>query len=164
MSAEASAGRLPAGRLPVGPDTPVGELLDLVRAWLEDSVPRAWLEAGRRGGPAAVRLVRNRSDYEAWYPVFGRSGLVAPTWPAPYGGLGLDPALARRVEELLEPFNLGRLNPLGLNLVAPALMAHGTEEQRLRFLPPIVANEERWCQLFSEPGAGSDLASLGTRA
>ncbi|HEV8297047.1 MAG TPA: acyl-CoA dehydrogenase family protein, partial [Acidimicrobiales bacterium] len=56
------------------------------------------------------------------------------------------------------------LNPLGLNLAAPALFAHGTEQQRLRFLPPIVRNEEVWCQLFSEPGAGSDLASLATRA
>jgi alkylation response protein AidB-like acyl-CoA dehydrogenase len=59
---------------------------------------------------------------------------------------------------------LGRLNPLGLNLAAPALFAHGTEEQRLRYLPPLVRNEEVWCQLFSEPGAGSDLASLATKA
>ena len=60
--------------------------------------------------------------------------------------------------------DLSRLNPLGLNNAAAALFSHGTEEQRLRFLPPIVRNEEKWCQLFSEPGAGSDLASLGTRA
>ena len=53
---------------------------------------------------------------------------------------------------------------MGLNLAAPALFAHGSEEQRLRYLPPIVRNEEVWCQLFSEPGAGSDLASLATRA
>jgi alkylation response protein AidB-like acyl-CoA dehydrogenase len=89
---------------------------------------------------------------------------VVPTWPVAYGGLDLPPALARRVEQVLAPYNLGRLNPLGLNLCAPALFAHGTEEQRLRYLPRIVDNTERWCQLFSEPGAGSDLASLATRA
>ena len=127
--------------------------------------PAAWVEAGRRGGPAAVRKVRTRAEYEAWYPAFGRSGLVAATWPRAYGGLdlaaGRGPAGRARS---CGPFNLGRLNPLGLNLAAPALFAHGTEEQRLRFLPPIVRNEEVWCQLFSEPGAGSDLASLATRA
>jgi alkylation response protein AidB-like acyl-CoA dehydrogenase len=90
--------------------------------------------------------------------------LVAPTWPAEYGGLNLGRPLARLVDDELRPYNLGRLNPLGLNLAAPALFAHGTESQRRRFLPPIVRNEEVWCQLFSEPGAGSDLASLSTRA
>jgi alkylation response protein AidB-like acyl-CoA dehydrogenase len=108
--------------------------------------------------------VRTRKDYEDWYPAFGVSGLVVPTWPVAYGGLDLSPAVARRVDEELRPFNLGRLNPLGLNLAAPALFAHGSEEQRARFLPPIVRNEERWCQLFSEPGSGSDLASLATTA
>jgi alkylation response protein AidB-like acyl-CoA dehydrogenase len=87
-----------------------------------------------------------------------------PTWPVAYGGLDLPPAVARVAEAELAPYNLGRLNPLGLNLAAPALFAHGTEAQRLRFLPRIVDNTEVWCQLFSEPGAGSDLASLATRA
>ena len=107
--------------------------------------------------------MRSRSDYEEWYPTFAATGLVAATWPVEYGGAGLSAADARVVEAELTPFNLGRLNPLGLNLAAPALFAHGSEAQRRRFLPPIVANKEVWCQLFSEPGAGSDLASLSTR-
>ena len=116
--------------------------------------------------PSAVRSceVRTFAEYEAWYPTFASSGLVVPTWPQPYGGLDLDVATACDIARVIAPYNLGRLNPLGLNLCVPALFAHGTEEQRLRFLPRIVDNTERWCQLFSEPGAGSDLASLGTRA
>jgi alkylation response protein AidB-like acyl-CoA dehydrogenase len=152
------------GRLAIGPDTAPDHALAAVRAWVEECVPPAWVAAGRRGGPQEVRTVRTRAEYEAWYPVYGASGLVVPTWPVEYGGLDLAPGVARRLDEELRPFNLGRLNPLGLNLAAPALFAHGTEEQRLRYLPPIVRNEERWCQLFSEPGSGSDLASLATRA
>jgi alkylation response protein AidB-like acyl-CoA dehydrogenase len=153
-----------ATRLAIDAGTSEADAIDAVRAWVDANVPRAWVEAGRAGGAAAVRTVRTRAEYEAWYPVFASSGLVAPTWPVDYAGLDLPMGLARRVEQELAPFNLGRLNPLGLNLAAPALFAHGTEEQRLRFLPPIVRNEEVWCQLFSEPGAGSDLASLATRA
>jgi alkylation response protein AidB-like acyl-CoA dehydrogenase len=142
----------------------VDDVLRAVREWVRDVVPPSWVDAGERGGPAEVRRVRSRSQYEAWYPAFGSSGLVVPSWPVAYGGLDLPGDVARRVDEELRPYNLGRLNPLGLNLAAPALFAHGTEEQRLRFLPPIVRNEETWCQLFSEPGSGSDLASLATRA
>ena len=142
----------------------VAEVVPLVRAWVHEHVPAAWREAAARGGAAAIREVRTRQDYERWYPTFGSSGLVVPTWPVAYGGLDVSPAVARAIEAELRPYNLGRLNPLGLNLAAPALFAHGTDEQRLRFLPPIVRNEEVWCQLFSEPGAGSDLASLATRA
>ena len=140
------------------------DLTARVRLWIETNVPPPWTDAAQNGGSAAIRKIRSRSDYEAWYPIFASSGLVAPTWPVEYGGAGLTPSEARLVEGVLAPFNLGRLNPLGLSLAAPALYAHGTEEQRLRFLPPIVKNEEVWCQLFSEPGAGSDLASLATRA
>jgi alkylation response protein AidB-like acyl-CoA dehydrogenase len=148
----------------IGAETSEAEVVDAVRAWIEAHVPRPWIDAGRAGGAARVRGVRTRAEYEAWYPVFADSGLVVPTWPVAYGGLDVSPAIARRAERELAPFNLGRLNPLGLNLAAPALFAHGTEDQRLRFLPPIVRNVEVWCQLFSEPAAGSDLASLATRA
>jgi len=153
-----------SSRIEVDAETPPHEAVRLTREWVEANVPRPWREAAARGGAAAIREVRTRGDYEAWYPRFGASGLVAATWPVDYGGLGVSAVVARAIEQELAPFNLGRLNPLGLNLAAPALFAHGTEAQRRRFLPPIVRNEEIWCQLFSEPGAGSDLASLATRA
>jgi alkylation response protein AidB-like acyl-CoA dehydrogenase len=148
----------------IAPDIAADAAVAAVRQWVEEHVPAAWRNAAARGGAPAIREVRSRQEYEAWYPVFGRSGLAAPTWPVEYGGLGVTSDVSRAIETVLRPYNLGRLNPLGLNLAAPALFAHGTEEQRLRFLPAIVRNEEVWCQLFSEPGAGSDLASLSTRA
>jgi alkylation response protein AidB-like acyl-CoA dehydrogenase len=140
------------------------DVVAAVEAWVATNVPTAWQEAGRASGPSAVRNVRTPADYRAWYPALGASGLVASQWPVEYGGLGWDRARATAAERVLAPYHLPRLNPLGLNLAAPALFAHGNEEQRLRYLPPIVRNEEVWCQLFSEPGAGSDLASLATRA
>ncbi len=139
------------------------QLLAAAQAWVEAHVPRAWRDAAP-GGRRAIREVRPIADYEAWYPTFASSGLAVATWPRAYLGLDLRPAQARVLDQVLGPLNLGRLNPLGLNNAAAALFAVGSEEQRLRFLPPIVRNEERWCQLFSEPGAGSDLASLATRA
>jgi alkylation response protein AidB-like acyl-CoA dehydrogenase len=140
------------------------EVTAAVRRWIEDEVPAEWREAAERGGPSLVRSVRSPVEYRAWYPAFAGSGLVVPRWPVPYGGLGWSRELARAAERVLAPCHLPRLNPLGLNLAAPALFGHGSEEQRLRFLPPIVSGEEVWCQLFSEPGAGSDLASVATRA
>ena len=140
------------------------EINAAVAGWVDEHVPQAWQDAARRGGRGAIRQARSRADYEAWYPVFADSGLVVATWPVEYGGIDLSAAQARVAEEVLAPFNLGRLNPLGLSAVAPPLFAYGSEEQRLRFLPPLVRNAEKWCQLLSEPGAGSDLASLATRA
>jgi alkylation response protein AidB-like acyl-CoA dehydrogenase len=150
-------------QLPIGPRSTPGEVAEAVRQWTREHVPESWRRAAL-GGSEAIRRVRSFQDYEQWYPVFGASGLVAPTWPVECGGLGLPNALARVAENELRPYNLGRLNPLGLNQAAAALFEYGTDEQRIRFLPPIVRNEEVWCQLFSEPGAGSDLASLACRA
>lgn len=150
--------------LAMQPGSEMDVAITAVRRWIAANVPAEWRSAAALGGPAEIRRIRSFSDYETWYPTFARSGLAVSTWPVAYGGLDLSPAVARAVESELAPFNLGRLNPLGLNLAAPALFAHGTEEQRLRFLLPMVRNEEVWCQLFSEPGAGSDLASLATRA
>lgn len=134
-----------------------------VERWVDAEVPAAWRTAAAQS-PAALRAVRSPADYQQWYPAFAASGLVVPTWAREHGGLGIGNPVARAIDEVLRPLRLSRLNPLGLNNAAAALFSHGTEEQRLRFLPPIVRNEEKWCQLFSEPGAGSDLASLATRA
>ncbi|MCB0994977.1 MAG: acyl-CoA dehydrogenase family protein [Acidimicrobiales bacterium] len=150
-------------RLAVNRDTGTDELRRAVQGWVEAHVPEAW-RAAAPGGHAAIRAVRPRHEYEAWYPTFADAGLVVPTWPVEYGGLDLSVEQARLIDAEIAPYNLGRLNPLGLNSVSPALFAHGTEEQRLRFLPPLVRNDEKWCQLMSEPGAGSDLASLAMRA
>jgi alkylation response protein AidB-like acyl-CoA dehydrogenase len=144
--------------------TTTAQVSAAVERWVKANVPSVWQEAARASGPSGVREVRAPDDYRSWYPTFAASGLVVPQWEPEYGGLGWTRVLARAAETALAPFHLPRLNPLGLNLTAPALFAHGTEEQRLRFLPPIVRNEQVWCQMFSEPGAGSDLASLATRA
>jgi len=149
--------------LPITADTSAADAVDAVRQWVETSVPAAWRSAATEG-PAALRAARTPADYRNWYPAFADSGLVAPTWLPEHGGLGIGNDVARAIETVLAPLRLARLNPLGLNNAAAALFSHGTEEQRLRFLPPIVRNDEKWCQLFSEPGAGSDLASLATRA
>jgi alkylation response protein AidB-like acyl-CoA dehydrogenase len=152
------------GRLPLDQSSSVDWSVGIVRAWIEQHVPAAWREAARQGGAKAIRAVRTRDDYEAWYPIYSRSGLVVPTWEPEYGGLGVTTAVAQAITDVLRPFNLRPLNILGLNNTAAALFMAGTDAQRRRFLPPMVANDEKWCQLFSEPGSGSDLASLATRA
>jgi alkylation response protein AidB-like acyl-CoA dehydrogenase len=86
--------------------TSASEAAALTKVWVEDRVPLSWREAAREGGRAAIRSVRSRTDYEAWYPTFGRSGLVVPTWPVAYGGLDVSPAVAKAIETELSPYNL----------------------------------------------------------
>jgi alkylation response protein AidB-like acyl-CoA dehydrogenase len=92
-------------------------------------------------------------------------GWAAPTWPAAYGGGGLTPAQARVVQQ--EMARVGAYNPMafgmGITMIGPTILDYGTEAQKARHIPPIVRGEVRWCVGYSEPGAGSDLASLQTR-
>ena len=74
-------------RLAVDATTSVDDCVTLTQAWVQEHVPVAWRDAAARGGNAAIREVRGRAEYEAWYPVFGASGLVMPTWAPEYGGL-----------------------------------------------------------------------------
>ncbi len=149
--------------IPIDRSTGTADVVAAVEQWVQTAVPETWRAAAAEG-PKALRAVRSPGEYRDWYPVFAASGLVVPTWLPEHGGLGVTNDVARAIETVLAPLRLTRLNPLGLNNAAAALFSHGTEEQRRRFLPPIVRDEEKWCQLFSEPGAGSDLASLATRA
>jgi len=100
-----------------------------------------------------------------WWDRLADSGWAVPTWPEEWLGKGLPGAAARTVAEELRTANVpGPPAGLGLLLAGPTILAHGTDEQRDRYLRPIVNGQEAWCQLFSEPGAGSDLASLQTKA
>ena len=100
-----------------------------------------------------------------WWRRLADARLSAPTWPAPYGH-GLPSAAGRAVTEELA--SAGVISPplghVGIRLAGPTLLEHGTDEQREALLPPLLRGEESWCQLWSEPGAGSDLPSLATRA
>jgi alkylation response protein AidB-like acyl-CoA dehydrogenase len=92
------------------------------------------------------------------------AGLVAPHWPPPYG-LGADPIHQLIIDDELRRATVRRpINPIGIGWAGPTLLHAGTEAQKQRYLLPLLAGEDMWCQLFSEPDAGSDLASLRTRA
>jgi alkylation response protein AidB-like acyl-CoA dehydrogenase len=99
-----------------------------------------------------------------WYKRMAAKGWIAPAWPCEYGGMGLLPAKLLIFLEEQERCGITRYQDHGVLMVGPVLMRHGTEAQRRRYLPKILACEEIWCQGYSEPNAGSDLASLRTRA
>jgi alkylation response protein AidB-like acyl-CoA dehydrogenase len=111
------------------------------------------------------RAVFTSDDQRVWLERMAAKGWTAPAWPREYGGAGLDPAEVRVLEEELRAIGArAPLKSLGMWMLAPILFEHGTEDQRREHLPPIARGEIRWCQGYSEPGAGSDLASLATRA
>jgi alkylation response protein AidB-like acyl-CoA dehydrogenase len=128
------------------------------RAWLEENWPALNAEY-----PDAGRYDPDRA--RAWQRRLAAGGWGAPSWPAEYGGRGFGP-LESTVwgEEKARAGAAIPFNVVGFGMAGPTLIAHGTPEQKARYLPPLLEGEEIWCQLFSEPGAGSDLASLQTRA
>ncbi len=134
------------------------------RAWLAVAFPPALAHtAAPAMGGAALR--DPRPDDELWRERMAAKGWGVPTWPRAYGGGGLSPARARVLAEEMK--RIGAANPIGgmgVMMFGPTLLEYGSEEQKKRHLPPITRGELRWCQGFSEPGAGSDLAALQTRA
>jgi alkylation response protein AidB-like acyl-CoA dehydrogenase len=105
-----------------------------------------------------------KDDYYCWHRIQFERGWAAPSWPAAYGGTGWDAIRQHIFSEECAYGWAPRMLPFGLNMVAPVLMEFGNDAQRERFLPKILSGEEFWCQGYSEPGSGSDLASLSTKA
>ena len=133
-----------------------------LRQWLRDNLP--W-EYGTGLPPRFDDLADEVSFLRGWQAKLSDGRWIGVSWPEEFGGRGTGPAEHYIVQEELAraraPELLGRI---GVNLVGPTLLAHGTAEQRQRWLSRILTAEDLWCQLFSEPDAGSDLASLSTRA
>ena len=133
------------------------------RAWLEANFPPSL--NGQGGLMNAEAPTPEEGDYKLWKQRMGAKGWGVPTWPAAYGGGGLNPSQARVLRE--EMGRLGAWNPIGgmgVMMFGPTLLEYGNEEQKQRHIPPIARGELRWCQGYSEPGSGSDLASLQTKA
>ncbi|MGZ3419869.1 MAG: acyl-CoA dehydrogenase family protein [Polyangiales bacterium] len=131
---------------------------DEVRAWIRQAMPPH---------------LRAKSDVDAhfeidevmeWHKILFQKGWVAPHWPKEFGGPGLDVTRRFILTEELELSGAPGLLPFGLAMVGPLIMQFGNEAQQKRFLPKILSGEEKWCQGYSEPNAGSDLASLRLRA
>ena len=138
------------------------------RAWLEANCPAGMREPIRSEGDLCWggRKWTFQSDAQKqWLEVMAARGWTVPDWPEDYGGGGLTGEQAIVLKE--EMHRIGARSPLssfGISMLGPALLKFGTEEQKRRYLPEIAGGEIRWCQGYSEPGAGSDLAGLQTRA
>jgi alkylation response protein AidB-like acyl-CoA dehydrogenase len=126
---------------------------------------REWLGVHLRRPPAFVDLAEEVAWGREWQATLAADRWVGVHWPHEYGGRSATPVqVALYQSEYARSQAPQPVNRVGINLVGPTLLAHGTDDQRLRYLPSILSAEEIWCQLFSEPDAGSDLASLSTRA
>jgi len=132
------------------------------RTWLEANFPKSLKGKG-------VSYIEDENpdgaDMKTWIDAMGEKGWGVPTWPKAYGGGGLTPAEARVLQQELN--RIGAFNPIGgmgTMMFGPTLLEYGTEDQKQQHIRAIAKQEVRWCQGFSEPGAGSDLASLQTKA
>ena len=135
-----------------------------VRAWLDESCP-----PGARG-PGETSSGGNKvpiqdSDTQRWLEVCAEKGYTVPNWPTEYGGAGLEKdEYLVLLDEMRRSRARAPLGGMGVTMIGPTLLEYGNEDQKSRHLTRIARGEIRWCQGYSEPGAGSDLASLRTRA
>jgi alkylation response protein AidB-like acyl-CoA dehydrogenase len=131
---------------------------DTVRAWLEANLPQ----------DLQLKVLNHKhlskEDYVRWHKILAGQGWVGTGWPVEYGGTGWSPVQRHIWEEECAAIGTPPILPFGVNMVAPVIMAFGNEAQKRYYLPRILNCDDWWCQGYSEPGSGSDLASLKTRA
>ena len=131
---------------------------DEARAFIAENYPP---ELRRKGGD---REDLGKEEMLSWHRILGKKGWVAPAWPKEHGGPGWTPVQRYLWGEELARADTVMILPFGINMVAPVIYTFGTPEQKAKFLPPTLSGDIWWCQGYSEPGAGSDLASLRTKA
>jgi len=129
-----------------------------VREWIASAMPADMAEAAENGADFAP------DEGLRWQKILNEKGWAAPHWPEEHGGPGWDVSKRFIFQDEMVRANAPGLSPFGLSMVGPLLIQFGTDEQKERFLPKILAGEETWCQGYSEPNAGSDLANLQLRA
>lgn len=146
-----------------GPDLELEDFRKEATAWLKDNFPASL--AGKAHYAMAERQTPG-ADLAAWKTAIGEKGWATPTWPTQYGGGGLSPKQARVLQQEMQ--KAGAFNPLmfgmGITMIGPTILDYGTEEQKAKHIPPIVRGDVQWCVGYSEPNAGSDLASLQMKA
>ncbi len=133
---------------------------DEVRAWLSDHLTDDLREAAVKSTSVFVEKPHTLK----WQAILHKKGWVAPTWPKEFGGTGWSEAERHIFASECARAGAPSLSPMGLRMVAPVIMQYGTAEQKSWYLPRILSGEDYWCQGYSEPGTGSDLASLSLRA
>jgi alkylation response protein AidB-like acyl-CoA dehydrogenase len=131
---------------------------DTVRAFLAANLPGDLQQKVRQ------HLRLQKDDYVRWHRIVAKQGWAAPAWPVEYGGPGWNATQRHIWEEECARAGTPPILPFGVNMVAPVIMAFGNAEQKAYYLPRILSCEDWWCQGYSEPGSGSDLASLKTTA
>src|ERR1700761_5221283 len=148
-----------------GGDTDLEAFRAEARTWLEENAPQGVRKQPDMTMEQMEGGLKPTADQDLWRKRIGEKGWGTPTWPKEYGGGGLSNAQARVLQQ--EMARIGVTNPIqgmGPGMFGATLLEYGTEEQKLRHLPPICRGELRWCQGYSEPNSGSDLASLQTKA
>lgn len=161
QSAGAAAGDAFDGEVPAEPADGDWNSVDdetfrhIVRAWFEAEYPEELRYPPRR---------LHWAEIKPWYMQLSAKGWLAPSWPVEYGGMGLSPSKVLVFMEEQERWGIARAPDMGIVMIGPLLIQHGTQAQRDHYLPKILAGENVWCQGYSEPNSGSDLASLQCEA